>query len=382
MRVALLCLGSEGDVRIFVTLGVALKADGHEVVIFSNTATEKLCIENKLDFLPLAGDLLPILNIDKKSVGYGNFQILKLLIRVLNEAIGEQFSFLENELKKFDAVLYHPVVFTAPHLIEGLGIPAMSVLFLPEVPSRYYASSCIFPNRKPSKKWSNLLSHYILAQVFWTPMRKTFNFFRNKMGLKKLGHLAPLSHAPFCQIPKLLAFSEALVPPAPDWPSNAYITGYLHSPPTDFMPPKELEQFLSDGPAPVFIGFGSLAKRGDEKMLFAILKTLCALKIRAILGGPFTGLKKEELPDHILWIERAPYDWLFPKVCAVVHHGGAGTTHCSLKAGKPTLIVPFLLDQFYWGNMIWRFGAGPKPLPANQFTAKTFTASLQQLIHN
>ena len=116
-------------------------------------------------------------------------------------------------------------------------------------------------------------------------------------------------------------------------------------------------------------------------MFFAILKTLCILKIRAILGGPFTGLKKEELPDHILWIERAPYDWLFPKVCAVVHHGGTGTTHCSLKEGKPTLIIPFLLDQFYWGNMIWRFGAGPKPLPANKFTEKAFTASLQQLIH-
>jgi sterol 3beta-glucosyltransferase len=381
MRVALLCLGSEGDVRIFVTLGLALKADGHEVVVFSSTTTEKLCIENGLDFLPISGDLLSIMNVDKKSIGFGKLQIVKMLVRVLNEAICDQFDVLEKELRKFDALLYHPVVFTAPHLIEALGIPAMSVFFLPEVPSRYYPSPCIFPNRKPSIKWSNLMSHYIMSQLFWTPMRKTFNHFRDKRGLKKLGFLTPLSYSSFCQIPKLLTFSNALIPPAPDWPSNVHITGYLHHPQPDFIPSKELERFLSEGAEPVFIGFGSLAKRGDEKMFRAILNTLCQLKLRAILGGPFAGLKKEELPDHILWIERAPYDWLFPRVSAAVHHGGTGTTHCSLKEGKPTLIVPFLLDQFYWGNKIWRYGAGPKPLPAKKFTQKAFIASLLELIN-
>lgn len=160
------------------------------------------------------------------------------------------------------------------------------------------------------------------------------------------------------------------------------MTGYLHSPKVeDYAPPVFLQQFLEAGNPPIFIGFGSLGKRCDEKMFSAIFTTLCKLKVRAILGGPFPGLKKEMLPDHILWIERAPYDWLFPRVCAVVHHGGTGTTHCCLKEGKPSLIVPFLLDQFYWGDMIWRLGAGPKPLPAKKFTEQTFTASLQKLIH-
>jgi len=72
---------------------------------------------------------------------------------------------------------------------------------------------------------------------------------------------------------------------------------------------------------------------------------------------------------------------LFPKVAAVIHHGGAGTTHAGLIAQKPTLIIPFVVDQFHWGELIYRLGCGPKPIPAKRFSQELFREAIQQLLN-
>lgn len=116
-------------------------------------------------------------------------------------------------------------------------------------------------------------------------------------------------------------------------------------------------------------------------MSAALIDTLKKMPIRTLLCGRFLHIKKEDLPQHVLWIESAPHDWLLPKVAAVVHHGGSGTTHAGLIAGKPTLIVPFLLDQFHWAAAIEDLGAGPKSIPAAKFTQKAFEEGLAKLLN-
>lgn len=383
MRVAILCLGSQGDVRPFIALGVALKADGHKVTILANFPNDKLCIDNDLNFIPLAGDLTAVVNSKTSDVRLGKIQVVKQLNLILKNAIREQFGVLSKELRNVDAVIYHPAVLAAEHVIEAFNIPSVRVHFQPDIRSRHYAC-CIFPPGMPLKRWSNLASHFLAAQIFWLPLRGTINEWRTKvLGLKKLGMLSPTSYAPFYKIPKLIAVSKALVPPAPDWPDNVHVTGYAQlSKAAEWTAPASLQKFLSAGPAPLYIGFGSLTECCDEKMSAAILAVIEEMGVRTILSGPFAHIKKEFLPEHIFWIDSAPHDWLFPKVSAVVHHGGSGTTHAGLYAGKPALIVPFVLDQFHWADAINRQGLGPKSIPAKKFTQGRFRQALQDLLNN
>jgi sterol 3beta-glucosyltransferase len=139
---------------------------------------------------------------------------------------------------------------------------------------------------------------------------------------------------------------------------------------------------LADGPPPLYIGFGSLTETCDKKMTEAILEIIEKLSVRTIFCGSFLHLKKELLPPHLLWIESAPHDWLFPKVLAIVHHGGAGTTHASLQSGKPSLIIPFALDQFHWADKIVQLGSGPPALPKNRFSQIAFEKAMQDLLIN
>lgn len=301
----------------------------------------------------------------------------------MHEGQKKQFAVLNREIRKMDAVMYHPVILGAPHVVEACKIPSIQIFLQPEIPSSYY-SSCLFPPHLPFKHWFNQISHFITAQIGWIPFRNTINEQRTKMlELKKIGFFSPASSPSFLKIPKIIAASKVMVPPAPDWPNNVQVSGYLELPETDrWIPPPALERFLADGPLPLYIGFGSLTETCDEKMTKAILETVKKLSVRTIFCGSFLHLKKELLPPHLFWLESAPHDWLFPKVLAIVHHGGTGTTHASLQSGKPCLIIPFILDQFHWADKIAQLGFGPPALPKNRFSQIAFEKTLQELLTN
>ena len=80
-------------------------------------------------------------------------------------------------------------------------------------------------------------------------------------------------------------------------------------------------------------------------------------------------------------IDSAPHDWLFPKMAAVVHHGGAGTTAEGLRAGKSTLICPTSMnDQAFWGRRVFELGVGPKPIPQNKLTAEMLGRAIHRAV--
>jgi sterol 3beta-glucosyltransferase len=79
-------------------------------------------------------------------------------------------------------------------------------------------------------------------------------------------------------------------------------------------------------------------------------------------------------------VESVPHRWLFPRVAAVVHHGGAGTTAAGLLAGRPSIVCPFQGDQHFWGAAVYRAGAGPGPLPAKKLAAATLASAIRTAI--
>jgi sterol 3beta-glucosyltransferase len=217
----------------------------------------------------------------------------------------------------------------------------------------------------------NRLTYSIICLVLWGMLRSRINRWRQRrLSLPPLPwrYLLNIFTSP---VPRLYGFSPNVILKPSEWSDRAVITGYWFlDQTTDWQPPKELTAFLDTGPPPISIGFGSMVANDKGTIAEICIQALTRAKRRGILLTGWGGLHHDNLPESILAIESVPYEWLFPRVAAVVHHGGAGTTAAGLRAGVPTIIVPFHTDQPFWGKRVYDLGVGPKPIPRRQLTVK------------
>jgi sterol 3beta-glucosyltransferase len=159
------------------------------------------------------------------------------------------------------------------------------------------------------------------------------------------------------------------------------VTGYWFlDTPADWQPQAELRAFLDAGPPPVYVGFGSMATRDPAGLTEVVVQALARTGQRGILLKGWGAIVPERLPETILAIDFVPHDWLFPRVAAVVHHGGAGTTSAGLRAGRPSLIVPFIGDQAFWGRQVYERGLGPRPLEKDRLSIAALTEAITAML--
>jgi UDP:flavonoid glycosyltransferase YjiC (YdhE family) len=137
-------------------------------------------------------------------------------------------------------------------------------------------------------------------------------------------------------------------------------------------------EFLQSGSPPVYVGFGSMSNRNPEETADMVLQALIQTQQRAIVLSGWSGLRKENLPNSVYLVDSIPHSWLFPRVAAVVHHGGAGTTAAGLRAGVPTITIPFFGDQGFWGQRVAELGVGPEPIPRQQLTVERLAKAIQK----
>jgi sterol 3beta-glucosyltransferase len=181
--------------------------------------------------------------------------------------------------------------------------------------------------------------------------------------------------------PILHGFSRHVIPYPDDYDQNQIFTGYWFLDQDEhWQPSAQLEAFLSADPKPVYIGFGSMVDQEAGELTRLVVEALKISGQRAVLLGGWTDLGGQGLPESILKVEYLPHDWLFPQVSAAIHHGGAGTTAASLRAGTPTVIVPFFGDQPFWGWRVEKLGAGPKPIPRLKLTAEKLANAITRAV--
>jgi hypothetical protein len=185
------------------------------------------------------------------------------------------------------------------------------------------------------------------------------------------------------KVPYTYMWSPGLVPKPSDWGSEIEISGFVFLDlASSFTPPDELVKFLEAGPPPIYIGFGSIVVDDPDAFTKLIYKAVELAGVRALVSKGWGGFgSNASAPDNVFMLENTPHDWLFPKVSAVVHHGGAGTTAAGLKCARPTMIVPFFGDQPFWGAMVSKAKAGAHDcIPYKKLTAERLAEGIKQCL--
>jgi UDP:flavonoid glycosyltransferase YjiC (YdhE family) len=228
--------------------------------------------------------------------------------------------------------------------------------------------------------WLNWLLGKLLLEPFgWRLVGELQNRFRRDV----LGLPAQTRRQNAQRLARALVvqgFSEHVVPHPPDWPERVHTTGYWFlDEGRDWLPPEPLERFLEAGEPPVYIGFGSMTGHDPERVTRLLLDAVRLSGRRAVLQSGWASLGSgAPLPDAVFLLDAAPHARLFPRMAAVVHHGGAGTTGEGLRAGVPTLIVPHMADQPFWGSRVAALGVGPAPIPRNRLTPERLANAIRQ----
>jgi sterol 3beta-glucosyltransferase len=384
VRITIEAFGSRGDVQPYVALGKGLQRAGHEVTLLAGDEFEAFITENGLGFFQLGFRVRETISESEGARAMlegrlGLIRGLRQISRTLQSAMQQMLASTWEACKDAEAVVFSTLGMSAYHVAERQRIPAFWALTMPAFSRTRSLPSPLFPTI-PAGRRLNFLSH-ILAEQFWQRlMGGFFNRWRERqLGLPPI----PLRQWPYGQlhgkpVPMLYGYSPAVIPRPPDWGEHIHVTGYWFlEQAQDWSPPGALVDFLAAGQPPVYVGFGSMASRRPEETTAIVVEALRQSGQRGVLCSGWAGIGGGNLPDTIFAIDAAPHDWLFPRMAAVVHHGGAGTVSSGLRAGVPTTVVPFAGDQPFWAAKVKRLDVGPAPIPRKQLTAERLAEAIR-----
>lgn len=386
MKITIFAAGSRGDIQPCVALGRGLQSAGYSVRLAAPENFASFVQEHGVAFAPLRGDVQAIMASDTgrafmESGGGNPLRSIRAIRELIAPVVMQMAQDLHAACEDADALICLGVFGAFGRCIaEARGIPVIHVEPTPLLGSQAFPAPS-WPIQISLGGLHNALSGWAMLQVIWLWYRPFIAEFRAHLGLPPFS--ARLFHRGMRTTPLLSAYSPRIIPPPPDWPETTHITGYFFlDSGSGWQPPPGLEDFLAAGDPPVCIGFGSMSGSDPDRLAGIILEALELSGQRAVLLTGWGGLALPDGSESAFVLESAPHSWLFPHCTAVVHHGGAGTTAEGLRAGVPTVIVPFVLDQPFWGARVRAMGLGPAPIPQKRLTAGRLAAAIRQAVED
>jgi sterol 3beta-glucosyltransferase len=386
MKIAVLAVGSQGDVRPSAALGAGLAAAGHQVRLVTLGAFKRLAVSCGLDFAPVDIDPFEVIRGDIGQSWMDSADKIHRLIGGFSRAAEDLIERVNDDAmaacRGYDALLYNVPLSISGHTVaEALGIPGIPTAAAPYHPTREFPT-LFLPSFPLRAGMVNRISGSVAFQILWQIFRRHMNKWRRSQpNLGRLPVRNPLRGMARDGVPWLYGFSPSVIPMPADWPPSAAICGYwFTAPDQDWLPPRPLVDFLDAGTKPVYVGFGSMVGSDPEHTVEKVLEAVRRAGVRAIIASGWGGMKHSDLPETVFPVESVPHDWLFPRVAAAVHHGGAGTTAAALRAGIPSVVVPYFYDQLFWGLRLHKLGVAPRPVAQKHLTAEGLAAGITSVV--
>jgi len=428
LRFVIILVGSRGDVQPYIALGQALRKRGHYVRVAAHEVFRHFVKSSGLNFAPLAGDPKELLKMVTEYNMF-SFQFVRegltthrtWVAELLEDAwdactlpesqlrqgpnemrrpetpeprngwrdIGPGFAFKARKSNfRADAIIANPPSFAGWHLAEALGTPLYISFPMPWSRTTKFPSPFTTTKGKTSSNQLNWLSYGATERLIWLGIGDLINRWRVKtLRLPPIWTMSAKGHriTHDAKVPHLYPWSPQILPKPEDWAQHIAVTGYwfMEEDLSKIDVPKDLEKFLqADAEPPIFLGFGSVVTADPEKLCRIIVDALRVLsrKHRFVVQTGWASLDVGAEEDaffmaNVLQIGPVSHRWLFEKCKAIIHHGGAGTTAESIRAGVPQVVVPFFGDQFFWARQVKETKVGTKV----QYTSLT-TANLIEAV--
>lgn len=370
--ITVLCSGSRGDIQPYIALAQQLKKLGKDVRIAAGKSFEKFIADFGVDFFPLTADYQTAdIDQDLLKDAQSSDNPLKMLLtfnkmkKVAERLASTMTEEMVDACNNSELIVYHPGCSVGYFAAQRMGIPAVLASPFPMHKTSEIASVVAYGRYKLPASFS----YTLLQSMLWMTSKSGIqNYWK-----KHFGRLPNNFGCPFekvsKQYPAVISCSSAVFKRPADWNENIHQYGYWFvEENVDYTPNKELADFLDNGEPPVYVGFGSMFHQEDKEYLIKLI--IEALQIggrRGIICGMG---ELHGLPDNAFSVPNIPHTWLFKRVCAVCHHGGAGTTAAGFRAGVPSIIVPFSNDQFAWAHRAFDIGVGAIPIHKKKLTAE------------
>jgi vancomycin aglycone glucosyltransferase len=358
-----------------LALALALRERGHAPVL---AATPIFASEAKafdLPFVPVGIDVQQLMKEHREAIGsHFSMQAVRLLNKVIGEELRLQLDGLVPLTPGFDCVVTGGANLAARTAAEAAGVPFHYIAYTPQIlPSAYHGPIMLPLTGTP--RWFNRLAWRGMRWFYNPLILPLLNERRRALGLApvqdSVTHLFPAEHA-------LVATDPEIFPLPPDLTAPQIGSFCL----TDERPlPAELERFLAAGEPPVYLGFGSMPDSRPEQTTRLMAEAVKRVGCRAVLSSGWAGLGAAELGPDIHTVGPVSHWRLFPRLAGVVHHGGAGTTAATARAGVPHVVVPHAFDQFLLARRVAQAHLGVA-LPRRKLSVERLARALERILRD
>jgi len=360
-RIALLTYGTRGDVEPFVALAGRLRGAGADVVLAAPESFRPLATAHDLELFALPGNPQELARQFVEQAGQNRARMIRVMTRHVMEIAQEVLAGVREACQGADCIVHSFLMTTTGRLLASEGqIPEISAQLFPVFSTTRHFSAPTFPDL-PLGPGYRRLTHALNSFIYWEGGRLLYARLRRRDRALPAYPSWPFGERGRVRL--LYAYSPAILPAPSDWSPRSIITGYWFlDPPAAWAPPAPLVRFLEAGPPPVYVGFGSMQGTRSTQIAREAVRALSKAGLRGVVSVPDGVLDPDGIPASLFRVGDVPHSWLFPRMAAVVHHGGAGTTGAALRAGRPSLIIPLTADQAFWARRVHRLGASPPPL--------------------